>query len=82
MSKVNKIFIIMPRKERYIVINPDPGGWDSKRENTEKISKHFGTKKEAMDWSREKAKEESSELNQHKIGLMQMILSGKKRLKI
>jgi hypothetical protein len=51
----------MPRKERHIVLNSD-GGWDSKRENAERASKHFDTKEEALGWSREKAKEEGSEL--------------------
>jgi hypothetical protein len=56
----------MPRKERHLVPNSDRGGWDSKRENAKRASKHFDTKKEAMDWSREKAKEEGSELIPHK----------------
>lgn len=72
----------MPHKERHIVFNSDKGGWDSKREKAERVSKHFDIKKEAVDWSRNKAKEEGSELIPHKIGLMQMILTGKKRLKI
>ena len=55
----------MPRKERHVVPNSDKGGWDSKRENAERSSKHFETKKEAMDWSREKSKQEKSELISH-----------------
>lgn len=55
----------MARKERHVVPNSDRGGWDSKRENAERVSKHFETKKEAMDWSREKAKQEKSELIPH-----------------
>lgn len=54
----------MARKERHVVPNPN-GGWDSKRENAERSSKHFETKKEAMEWSREKSKEEKSELIPH-----------------
>lgn len=27
----------MPRKEIHVVPNPDRGGWDSKRENAEKL---------------------------------------------
>ena len=54
----------MPRKERHVVPNKD-GGWDSKRENAERASKHFETKKDAMDWSREKSREENSELIPH-----------------
>lgn len=56
----------MPRKERHIVPNTDRGGWDSKRENAERASKHFETKQAAMDWSIPKAKKEGSELIPHK----------------
>jgi 5-methylcytosine-specific restriction endonuclease McrA len=35
----------MPRKERHVVPNSEKGGWDSKRENAERASKHFDTKK-------------------------------------
>lgn len=52
------------RKERHVVPNPS-GGWDSKRENAERASKHFDVKKDAMEWSREKAKKEGSELIPH-----------------
>jgi len=55
----------MARKERHVFSNPN-GGWDSKREHAERASKHFDTKKEAMDWSREKSKQEKSELIPHK----------------
>ena len=55
----------MPRKERHVVPNPD-GGWDSKREHAERASKHFETKTEAMEWSRNKSREEHSELIPHR----------------
>jgi hypothetical protein len=55
----------MPRKERHIVPNAERSGWDSKRENAERVSKHFETKKEALDWSRPKARQEGSELIPH-----------------
>jgi len=55
----------MPRKERHVVPNPD-GGWDSKREKAQRASKHFETKKEAMDWSRQKSRSEGSELIPHR----------------
>ncbi len=55
----------MSRKERHVVPNPN-GGWESKRENALKSSKHFETKQEAMKWSINKAKEEKSELIPHK----------------
>ena len=72
----------MPCKEKHIVFNPDRVVWDSKKENAERVSKHFETKKEVMDLIREKTKEQGSELIPHKIGLIQMILTGKKRLNI
>lgn len=55
----------MPLKVRHVAPNPN-GGWDFKRENAERASKHFDTKKEVMDWSRQKAKQEGSELIPHK----------------
>lgn len=56
----------MPRKERHIVPNSDRGGWDSKRENAERASKHFERKEDAMQWSREKSNSEGSELIPHR----------------
>lgn len=56
---------IMGRKERHVVPNKD-GGWDSKRENAKRASKHFDKKEDAMKWSREMAKKEGSELIPHK----------------
>ena len=55
----------MARKERHVVPN-QKGGWDSKRENAERASKHFEKKEDAMQWSKEKAKQEGSELIPHK----------------
>lgn len=55
----------MARKERHVVPNPK-GGWDSKRENAERASRHFDKKEEAMDWSRTKARQEGAELIPHK----------------
>jgi hypothetical protein len=55
----------MSRKERHVVPNPG-GGWDSKRENAERASKHFEKKEDAMGWSREKSKTERSELIPHR----------------
>lgn len=55
----------MARKERHVVPNPD-GEWDSKKNKAQRASKHFETKEEAMRWSREKSKEEGSELIPHK----------------
>lgn len=55
------------RKEIYIVFNPDRGGWDAKSPNADKASKHFETKKEAMEWGHELAKKEGLELIPHGI---------------
>jgi len=52
------------RKEIHVVSNPD-GGWDAKRPNADRASKHFETKKEAMDWGRNLAKKEGAELIPH-----------------
>ncbi len=54
----------MARKERHVVPNAN-GGWDSKRENAQRTSKHFETKEEAMKWSREKSRKEGSDLIPH-----------------
>ena len=54
----------MPLKVRHVAPNPN-GGWDFKRENAERASKHFETIIEAIDLSREKAKQEKSELIPH-----------------
>lgn len=53
------------RKEMHVVSNPDRGGWDAKRPNADRASKHFETKKEAMEWSRNLAKREGLELIPH-----------------
>ena len=54
------------KKQIHIVSNPDRGGWDAKRPNAERASKHFETKKEALDWSRELAKKEGLEMIPHR----------------
>lgn len=53
------------RKEIHIVSNPNRGGWDAKRPNADRASKHFDTKKEAMEWSRNLANKEGLELIPH-----------------
>lgn len=55
----------MARKEIHVVPNSN-GGWDSKRENAERASKHFETKEDAMQWSKERAKQVGAELIPHK----------------
>lgn len=56
----------MARKTRHVVPNKDKGGWDSKKGGSERASKHFDTKKEAEDYSRDLARKEGSELTIHK----------------
>ncbi len=56
--------IIGMGKEIHVVSNPD-GGWDVKRPNADRASKHFETKKEAMNWGRNLAKKEGAELIPH-----------------
>ena len=53
------------RKEIHVVSNPSRGGWDAKRPHSDRASKHFDTKKEAMEWSRYLAKKEGLELSPH-----------------
>ena len=60
------------KKQIHIIPNSDRGGWDAKRANAERASKHFETKQEAMDWSRELAKKEGLEMIPHlKTGQIQ-----------
>ena len=49
---------------RHVVPNPD-GGWDSKKGGAKRASKHFDTKKECEDYSREKSRSDKSELVIH-----------------
>jgi hypothetical protein len=50
---------------RHVVPNPD-GGWDSKKGGAERASKHFETKQDAVDYSRELSKKQKTELVIHK----------------
>ncbi|MCZ4410533.1 DUF2188 domain-containing protein [Cryomorphaceae bacterium 1068] len=54
------------RKEIHIVPNKERGGWDAKKNNAERASKHFDKKDEAMQWGKEKAKQDGAELIPHK----------------
>ena len=53
------------RKQLHVVHNQERGGWDAVRPNAERVSKHFESKAEAMDWSRGLAKKEGLELIPH-----------------
>lgn len=54
----------MSRKTRHVVPNSE-GGWDSKKGGAERASKHFDTKKEAENYSRDLSRREGSELIIH-----------------
>jgi len=53
-------------KQTHVVPNPN-GGWDSKDAGNQKASKHFETKKEAVDWARGHSKDIGSELFIHNM---------------
>ena len=55
------------RNEIHIVHNSDRGGWDVKRNNAERVSKHFGTKDVAVDWAKNVAKKNNAELIPHRM---------------
>lgn len=54
------------KKQIHVVPNSDRGGWDAKRPNAERVSKHFEKKQEAINWSRELAKKEGLEMIPHR----------------
>lgn len=54
----------MSKKSQHVVSN-SKGGWDVKRSGAERASKHFGTQAEAIQWAREIAKNQKSELYVH-----------------
>lgn len=49
------------RKEIHVVPNSNMGSWDAKRNNAERSSKHFETKQDAMNWARDKARNDGAE---------------------
>jgi len=53
------------KNQLHVTTNTSRGGWDAKRPNSDRASKHFDTKKEAMEWSRNLAKKEGLELISH-----------------
>lgn len=50
-----------------MVHNSDRGGWDVKNNNAQRVSKHFDTKAEAMDWAKIQAQKDGAELIPHKM---------------
>lgn len=54
----------MKRDTHHVVPNPE-GGWDVKRGGSEKASKHFDTKREAIDSGREISRNQGTEFIIH-----------------
>ena len=54
----------MSRKEHHVVTNPN-GGWDVKRENAQRASGHFDTKKEAVEYATKVSQNQRTELVIH-----------------
>ena len=54
------------RKEIHVTPNSDRGGWDVKHNNAERVSKHFENKANALDWARQRAKNDGAELIPHR----------------
>ena len=53
------------RKEVHVVPNTPRGGWDTKRENAERASKHFEKKAEAISAAIAQAKKIGAEMIPH-----------------
>lgn len=57
----------MGKRNVYHVVSNKKNGWDVKKEGAKRVSKHTDTKKDAVDWSRHKAKSEKpSQIKIHK----------------
>jgi len=54
----------MSRKEHHVVAN-SKGGWDVKKGGATRVSGHFDTKKDAIDWGRGVSRNQGSELVIH-----------------
>lgn len=52
------------KKSIHVVHNPK-GGWDTKKDNAKKASKHFDTKKEAGESAKKQGKREKTEVITH-----------------
>jgi hypothetical protein len=48
------------------VVPGSDGGWDVKRSNAERASRHFETKQEAVDWGRQVSRSQQTEFIVHK----------------
>jgi len=56
---------MVKRKEIHVVPNSQRGGWDIKRENAERASKHFETKADAVSAAIAQAKRIGAEMIPH-----------------
>lgn len=54
----------MTRKTHHVVPNPD-GGWDVKKGGSERASRHFDRKEDAMNYGRKVSKNQGSEFIPH-----------------
>jgi hypothetical protein len=54
----------MSKKQTHVVPNPN-GGWDSKDTGNSRASKHFDTKKDAIDWGRSHSRGKGNEFVIH-----------------
>ncbi|MDV6318857.1 DUF2188 domain-containing protein [Chromohalobacter sp. HP20-39] len=55
----------MTRDTHHVVPNPD-GGWDVKKGGSERASKHFERKEDAMEYGREVSRNQGSEFIPHR----------------
>ena len=57
----------MPKKgpETHHVVPASAGGWNVKRGGSERASKHFDNKSDAMDWGREVSRNQNTEFRVH-----------------
>ena len=51
----------MANNSHYVVHNPN-GGWDSKRANAERASKHFVNQKDCIDYTRKVSQNQGTEM--------------------
>ena len=55
----------MSKRDYHVVPNRERGGWDVKRERSERSSAHFDNKVDAMDRGRDLARANRTELVEH-----------------
>lgn len=55
----------MSKKSHHVVPAPD-GGWNVKKGGTDRASKHFEKKSEAVDWGRDLSRSQKSEFVVHR----------------